>query len=312
LNPRHGHRYLALSLLLLTAGALARPTAAVAPEKPRNLKVTRVGQHSVELDWRRVSGADYYRVYRDGDVVAEPTKSDYRDEGLEPATVYEYQVSAVDRGDEGPLSDPVQATTDAPPGPEAPTDLVATATAPDRVELEWSASVSDVGVSFYRIIRDGDEVATTGSTTYLDTGLEPDTEYQYRISAVDSLGQESELSAPASATTPVEPGPPPPRNLLVTPTGSTQIDVTWEPPETSTHPIQGYRVYRDGEVLGFVVTTAFADTGLSPDTEYAYAVSSVDDRGVEGEPSEEVSGTTDPPADVIPPAPPTGLRLAGG
>jgi len=305
-------RYAALGLLLLTAGSLARPTAALAPSKPRNLEVVRFGQRFVELDWRRVNGADFYRVYRDGNLVAEPNRSDYRDDGLEPATTYEYRVSAVDKGEEGPLSDPVQVTTEAPPGPQPPTDLVATPAAPDRIDLSWSAATSEVEISFYRVLRDGDEIATTATTAYSDTGLEPSTEYEYRVSAIDGLGQESAPSDPVSATTSSEPGPPPPRNLLATPAGATQIDLSWQPPEDGAHPVEGYRVYRDGEELGFVVTTGFADTGLSPDTEYAYAVASVDDRGVEGEPSEEVLATTDPPADVVPPAAPTGLRLAGG
>jgi fibronectin type 3 domain-containing protein len=304
-------RYAALALLLLTAGSLARPTAALAPSKPRSLRVVGSGQTFVELDWRRVSGADFYRVYRDGNLVAEPERSDHRDDGLEPATTYEYRVSAVDKGAEGPLSDPVEVTTDAPPAPESPTDLVATATAPDRVDLSWSAAASEIEISFYRVQRDGDEIATTATTEYSDTGLEPSTEYEYRVSAIDALGRESAPSDPSSAITLAEPGPPPPRNLLATPTGSSQIDLSWEAPEGSAHPVEGYRVYRGGEQIGLVVTTAFADTGLSPDTEYSYAVASVDDRGIEGEPSEEVSATTDPPADLIPPAPPTGLRQVG-
>jgi chitodextrinase len=133
----------------------------------------------------------------------------------------------------------------------------------------------------------------------------------YRVSAVDGLGSESDLSAPASATTAAEPGPPPPRNVTATAASSTQINLRWDPPLGSTHPVQGYNVYRQGESIGFVVSTAFADTGLSSATTYAYTVSAVDDRGIEGETSDVASATTDAPSDVIPPAAPTGLRLAG-
>ncbi|MGB5528031.1 MAG: hypothetical protein WBN79_14285, partial [Gemmatimonadota bacterium] len=73
----------------------------------------------------------------------------------------------------------------------------------------------------------------------------------------------------------------------------------------------GYNVYRDGESIGFVVSTAFIDTGLNPETTYGYGVAAVDTRGVEGEVSDVVSATTDASSDVIPPARPTGLRLAG-
>ena len=70
-------------------------------------------------------------------------------------------------------------------------------------------------------------------------------------------------------------------------------------------------MYREGESIGFVVATAFIDTGLNPETTYGYNVAAVDTRGVEGEMSDEVSATTDAPSDVIPPARPTGLRLVG-
>ena len=40
-----------------------------------------------------------------------------------------------------------------------------------------------------------------------------------------------------------------------------------------------------------------------------YAVATLDDRGVDGERSGEVSATTADPPDVVPPAAPTGLRL---
>ena len=208
-------------------------------------------------------------------------------------------------------SDPAQATTEALPGPTVPADLVAIAEGPYRIGLLWSSSQSEVGVAFYRVFRDGDEIATVIDTTFEDSNLFPETEYSYRVSAVDGLQNESDLSEPVSATTAAEPGPPPPRNVTATAASSTQINVAWEPPLVSTHPVQGYNVYRAGDPIGFVVSTAFADTGLSPETTYQYTVAAVDDRGVEGESSDAASATTDAPTDVIPPAAPTGLRLAG-
>ncbi len=301
-----------LALMILTAGTLVRPRATFDPGKPKDLKAEARGPHAVDLDWRKVRGAEGYHVYRDGNWVAATEKSDYRDEGLQPATTYVYRVSAFDDdGDEGDLSDAVQVTTDPLPGPSVPTDLEATAVGPYRIDLAWSPSESEVGVSFYRIFRDGDEVSTTGDTTFGDSNLDPETKYEYQVSAVDGLGNESDRSERASATTEAEPGPPPPRNLTAVAASSTQINLAWNPPAVSTHPVQGYNVYREGEAIGFVVSTAFADASLSPETTYGYTVSSVDTRGVEGELSDEVSATTDAATDVIPPAPPTGLRLAG-
>lgn len=305
-------RFTFLALLILTAGTLATPHAAFDPGKPKDLEATADGPYAVDLDWKHVRGSEGYYIYRDGKRVAETGPSDYRDEGLQPATTYVYRVSAFDDDDdEGDLSDPVQVTTDALPGPTVPTGLVATAVGPYRVDLLWSPSESEFEIAFYRVFRDGDEVGTTADTAYEDSNLDPETQYEYRVSAVDGIGNESDLSDPSSATTETEPGPPPPRNLTAVAGSPTQINLTWDPPAASAHPVQGYNVYREGEEIGFVVSTAFADAGRSPETTYGYTVASVDDRGVEGEPSDEVSATTDATADVIPPAAPTGLRLVG-
>ncbi|MBT8461969.1 MAG: hypothetical protein KJO44_05545 [Gemmatimonadetes bacterium] len=302
-----------LTLLILTASTVAKPRTAFDPGKPKELKAEARGPYAVDLDWKNVRGSEGYYVYRDGNRVAEANSSDYRDEGLQPATTYVYRVSAFDDdGDEGDLSDAVQVTTEALPAPTVPTDLVATTVGPYRIDLQWSPSASESGIAFYRVFRDGDEVATTGATAYEDSNLAPETSYEYRVSAVDRLDQESGLSEPAAAVTEMEPGPPPPRNLAAVAQSAIQINLSWSPPVASIYPVQGYNVYRDGEAIGFVVSTAFADAGLSAETTYGYTVSSVDTRGVEGELSVEVAATTDTSTDVIPPAPPTGLRLVGG
>ena len=305
-------RWTLLALLILTAGTAYSPTGAFDPGKPKDLEGEARGPNVVDLDWRRVSGSEGYYVYRDGNRVAEVERSEYRDEGLQPATTYVYRVSAFDDdGDEGDKSDAVQVTTEALPGPSVPTDLVATAASPYRIDLSWSPSEAESGLDYYRVFRDGNEIVTTDETSYSDSSLEPDTEYEYRVSAVDELGNESERSDPSSATTEAEPGPPAPRNLMAVAWSATQVNLSWSPPAASVHPVQGYNVYRDGESIGFVISTAFIDTGLAPETTYRYTVAAEDTRGVEGEMSDEVTATTDAPSDVIPPARPTGLRLAG-
>jgi len=300
-------------VMILTAGALHSATDVVAPRTPRELKGSADGPHAVDLDWRRSNGSDGYYVYRDGNRIAETNRSDYRDEDVEPTTTYEYRVSAFDNHGESDLSDPVQVTTDFPPGPTVPANLAATAVGSNRIDLAWSPSEAEAGVAFYRVWRDGDEVATTGDTIHADSDLLPETRYEYRVSAVDELGTESDRSdVAAAATLAVEVGPPPPENLAATVAGPTQIDLTWSPPSSSEGPIDGYNVYRNGSFVAFIVHTLLADTDLEPGTTYRYAVSSVNDEGLEGERSVEVSATTDDAGDGIPPAAPTGLRLVGG
>jgi len=225
---------LAAALVVLTAGTLGHPYSMAAPKAPKELKATADGPYAVDLDWKRSKNAEKYNVYRDGNRVGETERTEYRDEGLQPATTYEYRVSAIDdHGDEGKLSDPVQVTTDGI-APTMPTDLVATAVGSNRIDLEWSPSEDESGIAFYRVFREGVEVASTNTTNYEDSNLAPETTYEYRVSAVDGEGDESKLSDPASATTlSVEEGPPPPEQVTATEAGSTQIFVTWTP---ASHP----------------------------------------------------------------------------
>lgn len=87
----------------------------------------------------------------------------------------------------------------------APTGLIASATGPTTVQLTWDGSTS-AKLAGYRVYRDGKPIATvdpgTGTVTFGDTGLAAATRYQYHVTAVDDLGNESEASATVSVTTP--------------------------------------------------------------------------------------------------------------
>ncbi len=72
----------------------------------------------------------------------------------------------------------------------------------DRVDLSWSAAEDpQTGVEEYRIYRDGSRIGSVTGTTFGDVGLDPDTEYTYRVSAVNGDGMEGPRSDPATART---------------------------------------------------------------------------------------------------------------
>ena len=69
--------------------------------------------------------------------------------------------------------------------------------------LAWSAATDNVGVTGYRVFRDGVSVTTVTTTSYSDTGRQPSTTYSYTIAALDGAGNSSpQSSPPATATTP--------------------------------------------------------------------------------------------------------------
>lgn len=118
--------------------------------------------------------------------------------------------AAGNAGASGPVTVLVDNVADTSP-PTAPTQLVANATGPTRVELSWTASQDDVGVAGYVILRDDSEIGSTTGTTYRDDGVSANTSYRYTIVALDATGNRSDPSAPADVTTP--PIPPSPTSF---------------------------------------------------------------------------------------------------
>lgn len=85
--------------------------------------------------------------------------------------------------------------------PSVPANLNATAISQTQINLAWSASTDNVGVTGYRLFRDGVERTTTTGTAFQDTGLTPGTTYSYTVRAYDLVGNQSADSTVASATT---------------------------------------------------------------------------------------------------------------
>lgn len=85
--------------------------------------------------------------------------------------------------------------------PSAPPKLSATAASPSRVDLAWIASTDDIGLSGYRVLRNGQAIAMVPGTAYSDTqGLQSGLEYCYEIAALDLRGNESPPSVQKCAT----------------------------------------------------------------------------------------------------------------
>jgi hypothetical protein len=85
--------------------------------------------------------------------------------------------------------------------PSTPAGLSASSISPSQINLSWSTSTDNVGVSGYRVFRNGTQLGTTTNTTYQDTGLSASTTYAYTVQAYDLAGNVSSQSTGASATT---------------------------------------------------------------------------------------------------------------
>jgi hypothetical protein len=88
--------------------------------------------------------------------------------------------------------------------PSVPAGLSATAVSASQINLAWSATLHNVGVTAYRVLRGGVFRATVSapSTSFSDSGLKPSTSYNYTLAACDAAGHCSVPSGAASTATP--------------------------------------------------------------------------------------------------------------
>jgi hypothetical protein len=89
--------------------------------------------------------------------------------------------------------------------PTVPTGVSATATSPTQINLSWTASTDNVGVTGYKVYRNGVLVGSPAGTGYSDTGLAASTGYSYTVSACDAAGNCSARSTTVSAITQAAP-----------------------------------------------------------------------------------------------------------
>jgi len=193
------------------------------PTAPSNLSATSSGPSQVNLSWTAstdnidVTGYLLERCIGSGcsafSQIATPTGTTYSDTGLTSSTTYSYRVRATDAaGNLSGYSNAVNVTTlaalDTTP-PTAPSNLAATPVSTTQINLSWTASTDNVGVTGYlleRCIGSGcsafSQIAAPSRTTYSDTSLTASSPYSYRVRATDAAGNLSGYSSIASAVTP--------------------------------------------------------------------------------------------------------------
>ena len=228
------------------------------------------------------------------------------------ATSYSYRVRATDgAGNLSGYSNTASATTTAPDTqpPTAPSNLTATAASTTQINLSWTASTDNVGVTGYKVEQcQGASCSnfaqvgtTTGATTYSATGLTTNTSYSYRVRATDAAGNLSSYSNTASATTLADTqAPTAPTNLTATAFSSVQINLSWTA-STDNVGVTGYKVEQcqGASCSNFAQVgttsgtgTTYSATGLTASTSYSYRVRATDAAGNLSGYSNTASATT--------------------
>ncbi len=287
------------------------------PTIPANLSSSLITDTSFRVTWDAASdagGVAYYLLRLDGGSALQIAELQYSYTNMTADTEYSITVEAVDNsGNASGQSSAVLVDTLVgadTEDPSVPDNVVATESSPSSISINWDVSTDNIEVDYYNVQRDSETpfVVEHPTNTYLDTGLDSDTEYSYAVQAVDTSGNLSDYSTPDTATTPTVDTTPPsvPDNIVLTATSSDTINVDWD---ASTDDVQVSRydvAVTDGgsPITGspFNISHPATDldiTGLDPSTEYGFAVSATDTSDNESAYSSPlVYETTDAPASV--------------
>jgi len=180
--------------------------------------------------------------------------------------------------------------------PTAPINLTASAVSTSRVNLSWTASTDNVGVTGYKITRNNSALATSTINSFSDLTTVASTTYTYSVTAFDAAGNLSPASAPVTVSTPATS----PVDTLA-PTASTNLTVSLN---TSNHPVlawtastdnvgvTGYSILRNGTPLASSTSLSFTDSTSVASTTYMYSVTAFDAAGNVSPASATVSITT--------------------
>jgi glucose/arabinose dehydrogenase len=181
----------------------------VAPTPPRGLAISNLTCNSGVLSWMASTasmGVTAYDIYHDGQhMLRVPGTRLNANLTLSPGAKWGLYVNAVDTAgnvsqasETLPINVP-QCQVDTIP-PSVPTSLTGN-TSGTTATLSWSASTDNVAVTAYDIYRDGKKVGSTAELTYTESGLTPNTAYQYTVAARDAQQNASQPSNAISLTT---------------------------------------------------------------------------------------------------------------
>ena len=302
-------------------GAAATPDT-LPPSAPSGLTAAASSQTSVTLAWTSATddvGVLGYGVYRNGALAGSTALLTSTVPGLTCGTTYLFEVDAFDAaGNRSARTSVSRATNPCAPGadttaPTAPANPAKTSGTTTSITVTWTASSDNTAVVGYGVYRSAVLQAAVTGTGYTFSGLACGTTYPLAVDAYDGAGNRSSMSSFNAATSacPVDTQPPSvPQGMATTATSQTSISIAWNASSDNVG-VTGYRVYRDGTLVGTTGSLTYAFSGLSCGTTYGLGVQAFDAAGNASYLPESVltsatsacSGTPPPPP---PPPPPSG------
>lgn len=247
---------------------------------------------SISLNWDAVEGATSYNIYRSTTpgngyaYVGNSVANNFDDTGLTFDTNYYYKMAYLYGGLTESQNTTELTVKTSPAPPVAPSGQTATAINSSKVNLNWAAVTKADGYRVYREVSGSAIEAVSGSAvvavtggdlvyegtalTYSDTGLAPNTTYNYYITAYNVIGEST--STLLQATTFMYDAP---TNFVASSITDTSVVISWDAMAGTS---VAYNVSRSASKAGIYTQvysgtdTSFTESGLTQGTGYYYKI----------------------------------------
>ena len=176
--------------------------------------------------------------------------------------------------------------------PSVPSGLTVTNTTTYSIDLSWSASTDNIGVSSYDVYVDGNLEASTSNINYTITGLSSNITYDLTVSARDIADNVSPQSAPLTVVTQEDTeAPSVPMNIVISDETDVSFKITWDPSTDNTEVIH-YNIYMDNIFYDMINISSYTVYNLTASTTYSVTLEAVDGLNNTSAQSVPVNATT--------------------
>ena len=280
------HGYVGVVTISFDGTNYATESVQVPPAAP-TLSRGVVTDTSIQFSWDAPRSATEYLIYQGTTLLDTISVRTFTHSGLNPNTLYTYTVQSTYGSSTSALSNALLVSTTAGAvTPAIPTVTLQpfTYNANGNTEVSFTPSLAGSYIISYTIAAgetaiDSVTVSALANTLATATLL---TGHGYAGTVIISSGSTEYargiIDVPPTAPTLSEVG-----------TTATSVDLSWTAPRGAT----SYVITVDGTAQSPVTITTFTHTGLTPETEYTYTVTSTDGTTTSA-PSNEISATTDP------------------
>jgi len=175
--------------------------------------------------------------------------------------------------------------------PTAPTNVTLSNITLNSINISWSASTDNFGVTGYNIYVDGILEAQTTNTNITIVALNTNTDYNFTIIARDLINNMSAAATISGKTLEDTEAPSIPTNLSISNETDSSVKASWTP-STDNNAVHGYEVYVDNDLKETTTNSFYTVNGLNTTTTYTIEIVAYDIDNNKSAKSNSINATT--------------------